>query len=107
MTDVHARKRQLESRLSALTARMSEIDDELESHRSKDWEELATEREEDEVLEGMGLSAQSEIRQIRAALQRIEDGSFGICTKCGDEISAARLDVVPFTPFCRDCAAER
>jgi RNA polymerase-binding transcription factor DksA len=104
MTSVSERKIQLEARLSDLKGRLQEIEVELDSHQSPDWEELATEREGDEVLEGMGLSGQQEIRMIEAALQRIESGDYGICVKCGAEIGEARLNVLPFTPFCRTCA---
>lgn len=93
------------TRLSELDQRLHEIEAELDAHQSKDWEELATEREDDEVLEGLGLAGQEEIRRIRAALQRIRDGEYGICTKCGEQISEARLDVLPYTPFCKTCAA--
>ena len=103
MTDLATRKAQLTSRLADLNARIHQIEDELESHDSKDWEELATEREGDEVLESMGLSAQQEIRMIEAALHRMDEGEFGFCTKCGARISEDRLDVLPFTPFCRAC----
>jgi RNA polymerase-binding transcription factor DksA len=95
----------LEARLAELDTRLHEIDDELDSHQSKDWEELATEREEDEVLEGMGVSGQAEIAQIKAALDRMEAGEFGYCVRCGEEIAEARLDLVPQTPFCASCAA--
>lgn len=105
MTATQRRKRELESRLATLQARLGSIDAELEGHDTKDWDDLALEREADEVLEGLGLSGQQEIRMINAALARIEAGEFGICTKCGNEISDERLDAVPFTPFCRVCAA--
>lgn len=105
MTSLQARKEQLETRLADLQGRLAGIEAELDSHNAADWEELATEREGDEVLEGMGLSGQQEIRMIEAALQRIAAGDYGFCAKCGAEISEARLDVLPFTPFCRNCAA--
>lgn len=98
------RKAQLEARLADLTGRLQGIESELDSHQNPDWEELATEREGDEVLESMGVSGQHEIRQIRAALDRIAAGDYGFCTKCGAEISADRLDLLPQTPFCRNCA---
>ena len=56
------------------------------------------------VLEGMGQSGLREIEKIRAALARIEDGSYGTCVRCGADISAERLDILPATPFCRSCA---
>lgn len=105
MAGVQHRKTALETRLRELDSRLHEIEDELDSHQAKDWSELAVEREEDEVLEGMGKSGLAEIEQIRAALSRIEEGSYGVCVTCGNEISADRLDVLPATPFCRTCAA--
>ncbi|MFC2968730.1 TraR/DksA family transcriptional regulator [Acidimangrovimonas pyrenivorans] len=104
MTPIEVRKAQMEARLADLKARMETIDSELDSHQSKDWEELATEREEEEVLEGMGHAAKAEIRMIEAALQRIEEGEYGYCVTCGSEIGEERLDVLPYTPFCKNCA---
>lgn len=105
MKDISERKAQMEARAADLRERMQHIEEELDSHDSKDWEELATEREGDEVLETMGLSAQQELRMIDAAMTRIAEGEYGYCTKCGARISEERLDVLPFTPFCRNCAA--
>lgn len=104
MTDILARKAQLEDRLAALEGRLREIDDELDSHQSRDWEELAIEREGDEVLESAGRAGEAEIVAIRAALDRVANGSYGECVRCGEPISEARLDLLPFTPFCADCA---
>jgi RNA polymerase-binding transcription factor DksA len=104
MITVEAREAALRARLAEIEERLRGIDAELDSHNSRDWEELATEREEDEVLEGMGQSGLAEIERIRAALARIEDESYGFCVTCGNEISPERLDVLPATPFCRNCA---
>ena len=103
---VAARKALLEARLADLQSRLQAIEEELDSHTEQDWEELAVEREGDEVLEATGLSGQHEIRMIEAALARIGDGEYGTCTRCGADIAEARLDAVPFTPFCRDCAGK-
>lgn len=43
-------------------------------------------------------------KRIAAALARMEDGEFGYCTDCGEEISRARLDLDPATPLCVSCA---
>ena len=104
MPSIQERRAQLEARLADLNARLAGIEMELDSHDAKDWEELATEREDDEVLEGMGQSAQNEIRQIQAALERVAIGEYGYCVKCGEQISDERLDALPYTPFCRNCA---
>jgi RNA polymerase-binding transcription factor DksA len=104
MRSVARREAILRARLGELERRLTGIDAELESHDSRDWEELAVEREEDEVLEGMGQSGLAEIEKIRAALARVSDGTYGTCVRCGDPISDERLDVLPATPFCRTCA---
>lgn len=43
------------------------------------------------------------LRNVRAALARIEDGSFGTCAHCDEEISPKRLKAVPWAPFCIRC----
>jgi DnaK suppressor protein len=43
------------------------------------------------------------LRNVRAALQRIEDGSYGICLHCEEEISQKRLEAVPWAPYCIRC----
>ena len=105
MISTDDRKAQLEARLNDLRTRLTGIEAELDSHTSQDWEELATEREGDEVLEDLGVSGQLEIRQIKAALARIDAGEYGACAKCGAEIGEDRLGLLPHTPFCRTCAA--
>lgn len=47
-----------------------------------------------------------EIKQIDAALKRIEDGDYGFCVSCGDEIKAKRLEFDPAVPTCIDCARD-
>lgn len=104
MISVEKRKAVLEARLAELGDRLQEIDAALEQPESKDWEEAAVEREDDEVLEGMGSAGLHEIEMIRAALLRIENGEYGYCVKCGEQILEERLNVLPATPFCRNCA---
>ena len=95
----------LMDRLAELDSRLHQIEGELDEPHSKDWEESATEREGDEVLERLGQSGQEEIARIRAALQRIRDRSYGACARCGDAIAPERLETLPDTPMCRNCAA--
>jgi DnaK suppressor protein len=40
------------------------------------------------------------LQQIRDALQRIEDGTFGLCVVDGEPIEPKRLEAVPWTPYC-------
>jgi len=60
----------------------------------------ATERE----LELGRLERESNLlRDVRAALRRIDVDRFGLCLNCADEISSKRLAAVPWTPFCISC----
>jgi DnaK suppressor protein len=43
------------------------------------------------------------IKKIKKALERIENGTFGICEKCGEDISVQRLKARPVTTQCIDC----
>ncbi len=43
-------------------------------------------------------------RRIAAALSRMDDGDFGYCTDCGEDIAPARLDLDPTVPSCIACA---
>jgi DnaK suppressor protein len=47
------------------------------------------------------------VHKIDEALDRIEDGSFGICDECGEEISGPRLEARPVTTLCIQCKSKQ
>jgi len=47
------------------------------------------------------------INKIREALERIDNGEFGECEECGDEIGEARLKARPVTTLCIECKTEQ
>jgi RNA polymerase-binding protein DksA len=57
-------------------------------------------RELDYTLEE---SAEHVLAEIDAALKRIDDGSYGVCTNCGKDIAPERLDARPWATLCIDC----
>ena len=88
-----------------VTKRIDSIDRDIRHEgMSADWTEQASERENDEVLESLGNSSEQELSMIKFALMRIEDGSYFHCAECGEQIPIARLDLLPFTAHCVDCA---
>ena len=103
--DLNYYEDKLTRRLNYLTNRLENIEDQLDDPKSADWSEHATEAEGDQVMEELGLSGLQEIRAINAALGRIKSGNFGECVKCGEAILSERLETLPHTPFCRNCAA--
>lgn len=94
----------LRERKAWLENSLDQIEKALDTTPSPDFQERATEREGDEVLESLGSAELMELKQINAALDRVEAGTYGICVSCGEEISNERLSVVPQTPKCRSCA---
>ncbi len=70
----------------------------------KDFAEQATQRENDDVLMALNQDAKHLVSQINSALHRMETGDYGICTKCGAEISEERLEIVPYAALCIKCA---
>ena len=47
------------------------------------------------------------LNKIVAALRRLEEGTYGECLECGDEITEARLRALPFAVRCKDCEEAR
>lgn len=104
MIDAEIYKKRMNDRLAELEERLHDIETDLDEPADQDSEERATEREGDEVLESLGNAGLVEIRAIQSALKRIEEGTYGVCVVCDEDISPERLDLVPHAPNCRNCA---
>lgn len=94
----------LERRLGVLLARVDRIAGDLRKPSDRDWQERAIELENDDVLEGLDDASREEAAAIRAALRRIDAGTYGRCARCGHEIGAARLAALPSATTCVACA---
>ena len=103
--NIKERRDQIETRIAELTGQIKKISDDLDQPLPAHLEDQAIDLEDDEVLERLGQANQQELRLLNDALGRIADGTYGICAKCGENISQARLDAVPYALICRDCAA--
>jgi DnaK suppressor protein len=95
------------SKRDEIEGRLNKIDQDIlhtNGAPSPDSGEQAIERENDDVLEALGGIARSELEQINKALARIERKEYGTCAVCKNPISAERLEAIPFTDHCIDCA---
>lgn len=97
-------KRELEERLANLQARLVSIKKDVTQSHSGDSAEQAQERENDEVVDAIGNETAATVRVIQAALERLENGTYGICENCGESIDVARLQAVPEAVRCVNCA---
>lgn len=77
---------------------------EARQHQSDDWAQADAERDLSTALEERGSA---ELVAIDEALQRVADGSFGLCLDCGDRIDTARLHANPTALCCVPCQAKR
>ncbi|MFN7292795.1 MAG: TraR/DksA family transcriptional regulator [Pirellula sp.] len=105
MSEFNELRDQLAAKLETLVRRSGGIETQLRDPGEQDWEENAIRRENDEALVAIGDATDEEIREIRTALKRIDDGSYGTCTQCHKSISKARLEALPWATSCIKCAA--
>jgi DnaK suppressor protein len=85
-------------------------DDSLKDHAKiisipTDKEELGSDNAEQELTLTLLGSGEDILDQVEAAIHRIEDGGYGQCEKCGEEIPKSRLDAIPYAADCVQCAA--
>lgn len=71
---------------------------------SANFSEQSVEMESQQLIMSLDAEGRSELRAIDAALERIEQGSFGECIRCGNRVSEARLDALPYVDLCIECA---
>ncbi|KPQ23414.1 MAG: transcriptional regulator, TraR/DksA family [Porphyrobacter sp. HL-46] len=106
MNDYSEIEQQLQARLADIMERSGEIEDDLRHPLDDDLEEQAIDLADDEALEGVDNVLLAEARQIRFALARIANGTYGTCANCGEDIAPERLKARPIATRCIKCAAQ-
>jgi len=107
MTSNQATIENLQALRDELTHRIESIEADIHHKKEpveKDFAEQVTQRENDDALMAIDEEAQQTVRLIDAALARLKDGSYGICTSCGIKIPEKRLAALPYATTCVDCA---
>jgi DnaK suppressor protein len=72
------------------------------NHVADDASEVFT-RERNLALRG---NAHDLLEQVDAAIERIDQGRYGICARCGKQIGADRLEALPYAIYCIDCQSQ-
>lgn len=104
MSDNQKIAKRLRARLAELLGRANVIEDDLRQPLDANFSDQAIDLADDEALAGVDDVLRSEIHDIRLALLRIENGSYGQCTSCGGPINPARLEALPTAGLCIACA---
>jgi len=97
-------RKKLLDRADVLTSRVKRIESDLTAPRQQDSDDRAIEMENDEVLQRLEETDRRELESIRAAIARLDAGTWGTCSSCGEPIGAGRLEALPYTTVCVDCA---
>ncbi len=93
----------LKKRQELLASVKSEPDALDASIRTPDEDEFAVKAVEQEVTASMLELRSRMLKEIDRSLQRLAEGTYGICEGCGEEISPARLKAIPWAHFCLTC----
>jgi len=99
-TALHAWRKDLQDRLERYHAHQTRADEPLPA----DFAEQNLTRLNDEVVDSLETQLRGEIARIDHALQRIDAGVGDVCEKCGGSINGARLEALPYSTLCMQCA---
>ena len=94
--DLLALKAEYEYRIDKITRHLEHPRDELGQH----WDDQAIATQENDMRKNLLIEATENLTKVNIALSRIENGSYGECDECGEEIEEGRLDAVPHASLC-------
>lgn len=110
----HTEIRQFRQRLDSYRAealeflhRVEQERQSLEENRPSETGDFCIETASREYLFERSSQQRQRLRRLETALRRIDSGTFGECTACGDEINHKRLVAMPWTEYCLPCQEER
>lgn len=99
-TDLGTRQAELEARLERTHKHIYHKDAPV----SANFNEQIKETENDQLVMALEADAIEELKQINRALKRIADDEYLNCARCGNAIGAERLQAIPYTDRCINCA---
>lgn len=69
--------------------------------------DIGSDNYEQEFSLDLLAAEQATLAEVDSALARIESGEYGACVECGHRIKKSRLNAIPYTHYCIDCATKR
>lgn len=104
MTQMSSERERLEQELEETLAKIGQLNKKLEDKADYGIGKGGSTIYEWEFNLAMRQSLEAKAKSIRAALRKMQDGNYGICEVCGQEIDAERLAVLPHATLCIKCA---
>jgi RNA polymerase-binding protein DksA len=102
--EVQQEKERLERELNEAGTELAEIEQHLEDRGDYSLGEGDPAIQTWELNLALYQRARDKAESIRAALQRIAEGTYGVCQRCGKRIDRARLEIIPDASLCIECA---
>lgn len=99
-------KDMLETRKEQIIKNITSVNDELAQLRDMDLNDegdYASVNSDDLVESAIGEQQHAELKEIEVALDKLKQGTYGICDMCEEDIGIHRLKVKPHAKFCIDC----
>jgi DnaK suppressor protein len=100
-------RERLEMHKAELVERITKIKADVGGGLEADSSEQATQLENMEVLNALVQEGEEELAEIKSALRRMDDDTYGACIACGEEISSERLEARPYSSECIKCASSQ
>ena len=89
----------------SLSAQSDDMKNLIKPQESGDEVDVASDAIDRNLLDSLGAKDAEPLNMIDSALERIRLGRYGICISCGKEIPKERLEVLPYTVMCVNCAS--
>ena len=97
----------LEEKAEALVEKLNQIEsDAIRNPLSSDSEDRSQQIENDDVLNELDSVEAKELQLVKLALRRLDNGEYGTCNECGEQIGDSRLEALPYASICIECAKE-
>ena len=91
--------------IRSLSAQSDDMKNLIKPQESGDEVDVASDAIDRNLLDSLGAKDAERLNMIDSALERIRLGRYGICISCGKEIPKERLEVLPYTVMCVNCAS--
>jgi RNA polymerase-binding protein DksA len=93
----------LEQEQKRISLKLAQLYETLRSTIDPDIEDAASELEAQEHARALVRELEEQLSSLDLALKKVEQGTYGICERCGQPIDPARLEAVPETTLCLSC----
>lgn len=102
------RKQELESEIAEFQQEIVDLGDDQEQERGTGGNHFADDASslgEQETISTIGDDFKEQLQMVEAALKRMDEGTYGVCQRCGKAIPVERLEALPYAAYCIECKA--